>query len=144
MTATDDVPRARYTELVKLQLHGRRFLDREQERRLLEDGLVRYGLTLEEARGLIRGAAQQGDVALEGELGTSTRELLRTFADGRQRLAREDFDRAAAFYRARAGGGVTAPEAARRVKRLMEELDLRPKPAGRLLRSNRWYRAIEA
>lgn len=144
MTVTDDVPRARYGELVKLQLHGRRFLDREQERKLIEEGLVRYGLTLDEARGLIRGAAQQNEVALEGELGTSTRELLRTLADGRQRLAREDFGRAAAFYRARAGGGVTEPEAARRVKRLMEELDLRPKPAGRLLRSNRWYRAIEA
>jgi hypothetical protein len=29
------------------------------------------------------------------------------------------------------------------VKRLMEELDLKPKRSGRLLPTRRWYRAIE-
>jgi hypothetical protein len=144
MTATDQPPRQRYAELVKLQLQGRRFLDREQERKLLEEGLTRYGLTLDQASGLVRGAAAEESIALEGELGASSRELLRTLADRRNRIARPDFERAVAFYRARAGGGVTEAEAERRVKRLMEELDLRPKPTGRVIRSRRWYRAIEA
>lgn len=144
MTATDPSSRYRYAELVKLQLQGRRFLDREQERKLLEEGLTRYGLTLEQASGLVRGAAQEETIALEGELGQSSRELLRTLADRRNRVARADFDRAVAFYRARAGGGITQADAQRRVKRLMEESDLHPKPAGRVLRSRRWYRAIEA
>ncbi len=144
MTATDPTARSRFAELVKLQMQGRRFLDREQERRLLEDGLTRYGLTLDEASGLLRGAAQEDAIALEGELGAASRELLKTLADRRDRVAQGDFGRAAAFYRARAGGGVTEAEAKRRVKRLMEELDLKPRPAGWLLRSRRWYRAIEA
>ncbi len=144
MTATDPSSRHRYAELVKLQLQGRRFLDREQERKLLEEGLTRYGLTLDQASGLVRGAAQEESIALEGELGQSSRELLRTLADRRNRVARADFDRAVAFYRARAGGGITQAEAQRRVKRLMEESDLQPRPAGRVLRSRRWYRVIEA
>jgi hypothetical protein len=144
MTATDQAARSRFAELVKLQMQGRRFLDRDQERKLLEEGLTRYGLTLDEASGMLRGAAQEDAIALEGELGAASRELLKTFADRRSRIAQGDFTRAVAFYRARAGGGLTEAEAKRRVKRLMEELDLRPRPAGWLLRSRRWYRAIEA
>ena len=92
----------------------------------------------------MRGAAQEESIALEGELGQSSRELLRTLADRRNRVARAVFDHAVAFYRARAGGGITQAEAQRRVKRLMEESDLQPRPAGRVLRSRRWYRVIEA
>jgi hypothetical protein len=143
MTATDQTARGRFAELVKLQLQGRRFLDRDQERRLLEEGLTRYGLTLEEATGLLRGAAQDDRIALEGELGAASRELLKTFADRRDRVARGDFARAVAFYRARAGGGLSEVDAQKRVKRLMEELELRPRPSGFLLRTRRWYRAIE-
>lgn len=144
MTASDQAARNRFAELVKLQMEGRRFLDRDQERRLLEEALTRYGLTLEEAQGMLRGAAREDAIALEGELGSASRELLKTFADRRDRVAQRDFSRAVAFYRARAGGGITEAEAKRRVKRLMEELELQPAPAGFLVRSRRWYRAIEA
>jgi hypothetical protein len=142
---TADLPeRARFAEYAKLQMQNRRFLDREEERRLLEDALTRFGLGLDEATGLLRHAAEDGAVALEGELGVSARQLLKTMADRRGRVARADFDRAVAFFRARAGGGVTEAEAKRRMKRLMEEAELQPKPSGRLLRSRRWYRVIEA
>ena len=140
MIPTDQTQRQRYAELVKLQLQGRRFLERDQERRLLEEGLMRYGLTLDQASGVLRGAAEHDEVALEGEIGASSRELLRTLADKRSRVSRDDFRRAVAFYRARAG--VPEADAQKRVKRLMEELDLRPKPVGRLIRTRRWYRAI--
>lgn len=143
MHAPDQDGRMRFAELVKLQLQGRRFLDRVEERRLLEEGLTRYGLRLEEASGLLRAAAEQDGVAMEGELGRSSGMLLKTMADRRGRVARPDFDKAVAFYRARAGDGLTPREAATRVKRQMEELELQPKPSGRLIRTRRWYRAIE-
>lgn len=136
--------RTRFGELVKLQMQGRRFLDRERERRLLEEALTRYGLTLDEATSVLRAAAEHDEVALEGELGRSSGQLLRTLADRRGRVARDDFAKAVAFYRARAGAGLTEAEAAKRVKQQMQELDLQPKPAGRLFRTRRWFRAIEA
>lgn len=123
MTATDTLPRQRSTELVKLRLQGRRFLDRDQERRLLEEAVTRYGLSLDQASGLLRGAAQEESIALEGELGESSRQRLRTLADRGDRIARDDLRRAVAFYRARAGGGMTEAEAQKRVKRLMEGLN---------------------
>ncbi|MGG5886849.1 hypothetical protein [Falsiroseomonas sp. HC035] len=144
MHATDQDGRSRFGELVKLQMQGRRFLDKAEERRLLEEGLTRYGLRLEEATGLLRGAAEQGEIALEGEIGRSAGLLLKTLADRRNRVARADFAKAVAFYRARAGAGLTEAEAARRVKRQMEELALEPKPSGGLIRTRRWYRSIGA
>jgi hypothetical protein len=136
--------RGRYDELVKLHMQGRRFLDREQETRLLEEGVTRYALTLDQASGMLRAAAEHDQVATERELERSATQLLRTFADQRNRVSRDDFRKAAAFYRARAGAGLTQAEAERRVKRLMEQGDLIPRRAGRLVPTRRWYRAIEA
>lgn len=139
----DNRPQARFTELVKLHMQGRRFIDREQERKLLEEGVSRHGLTLEEALGVVRSHAEADEIALEGELGRSGGQLLKTMADQRGRVSRDDFSKVANFYRARAGASLTQAEAERRVKRLMEELDIQPKPSGRILRTRRWYRAIE-
>ncbi len=144
MMANETAATARYAELMKLQLLGRRFLDREEERRLLEEGLTRYGLSLDQANGLLRASAEEHGTALEAELGKSTRELLKTMADRRGRVSRQDFGRTVAFYRARAGGDLPEAEAQKRVKRLMEEMGLQARPNGRVVRSRRWYRAIES
>ena len=144
MIATEMNGRSRFAELVKLQTQGRRFIDSDQERKILEDGVVRYGLTLDEAVGMLRSTTENGSIVLEGEIGVSARQLLKTLADRRNRVAREDFDRTVAFYKARASGGISSADAQRRVKRMMEELDLQPKATGRIIRSRRWYRMIEA
>jgi hypothetical protein len=144
MQQMDGTPRGRFAELVRLHTQGRRFLDHEQERRLLEEGVTRYNLSLDEAAGTLRAEAEGGATALERELSVSVGQLLRTLADRGNRVRREDFNKVVAFYRARAGQGIAVPDAERRVKRLMEEADLTPARSGRLLRTRRWYRAIEA
>jgi hypothetical protein len=140
MTSADPHSRARFGELVKLNMQGRRFLDQEQERRLLEDGVTRHGMSVDEASSTVRVAAEENQVTLERELARSVRELLRTLADRHDRISREDFKKVVAFYKARAG--ISEAEAERRVKRKMEELDLTAKPSGRVLRTRRWYRQI--
>lgn len=142
MSMMEGAEAARFGELVRLHVQGRRFLDREEERRLLEEGVTRYRLRLEEARGIVRAAAAEADLSLEHEVNASAAELLKTFADRRQRVARKDFDKAVAFYRARAGRNLTPADAQRRVKRLMEEAELKPARSGRILRTRRWYRQI--
>jgi hypothetical protein len=144
MTMHDIDARNRFGELVRLHTNGRRFLDREAERKLMEEGLTRYNLSFDEARGVVRAAVADSDVALEHELAGTSTELLRTLADRRGQVGRDDFEKAVAFYRARAGKRLTVAEARQRVKGLMEEADLQPARAGRLIRTRRWYRQIEA
>jgi hypothetical protein len=142
MAMTENPDTARFGELVRLHTQGRRFLDREEERRLLEEGVTRYNLRLEEARGMVRAAAAEEDMSLEHEVNASAAQLLKTLADRRSRITRRDFEKAVAFYRARAGRNVTPVDAQRRVKRLMEETELKPARSGRILRTRRWYRQI--
>ena len=142
MAMTENPDTARFGELVRLHTQGRRFLDREEERRLLEEGVARYNLRLEEARGMVRAAAAEEDMSLEHEVNASAAQLLKTLADRRSRITRRDFEKAVAFYRARAGRNVTPVDAQRRVKRLMEETELKPARSGRILRTRRWYRQI--
>lgn len=142
MSISDEAPRGRFGELVKLHAHGRRYLDGNEERRLLEEGVMRYNLTLDEARGALRAAAAEEGLVLEGELASAGEQLLRTLADPRGRVSRDDFQKAASFYRARAGRAVSELDAQRRLKRIMEETDLKPARSGRIIRTRRWYRQI--
>lgn len=137
-------PRQRFGELVRLHTNGRRFLDRDAERRLMEEGLTRYNLSFDEARGVVRAAVADHDVSMEHDLDRTSTELLRTLADRRGQVGRDDFEKAAAFYRARAGKRITIAEARQRMKALMEESDLQPARSGRLIRTRRWFRQIEA
>jgi hypothetical protein len=132
---------ARFEELARLHMQNRRFLDAEAELRLLEEGVARHGLTLNEALGVLRGVAGDAGVASQAELDRSAVALLRTVADRQNRVSRRDFDRVASFYRQAARSGISPEDARERVKELMEENDLRPRRAG-LLRSRRWYRMI--
>ena len=136
--------RTRFGELVRLHTSGQRFLDRDAERQLLEEGLTRYNLSFDEARGVVRAAVADADVALEAELSSTTQQLLRTLANRRGQVGRDDFEKVVAFYRARAGNRVTPAKARQRVKALMEDSDLQPARAGRIIRTRRWYRQIEA
>lgn len=143
MAMMDGDNRSRFGELVRLHTQGRRFLDRDEERRLLEEGVTRYNLTADEARGVLRSAAVEDQLALEHDLDSSGSQLLRTLSDRRGRVSRDDFNKTVAFYRARAGQALPKPDAERRVKRLMEEADLKPARSGRIIRTRRWYRQIE-
>jgi len=133
----------RFDELVKLHLQQRRYLDRDSENRLLEEAVMRHDMTLAQAMAAVRGRAMDAGMTSESELDAATTALLQTLSDSRDRVSRDDFGKAAGFYRARAGGAMPVDEARARVKRLMEANDLRPRRAGRILPTRRWYRAIE-
>jgi hypothetical protein len=139
----DNPQAAQFAELVKLHLQGRRFLDRDKELKLLEEGVMRYNLTAAEASGALRGSAEEAGVANQAELDRSTLQLLKTLGDKRGRVTRQDFGKVAAFYRGRAGSAMSEETAKRQVKRLMLENDIAARRAGRIIPTRRWYRMIE-
>ena len=132
----------RFKEFLKLHLRRQRFLTQEQEARLLEEAVLRYNLTADEANGALRAAADDADIVTEAELLNSSVQLLKAMADKKNRISREDFEKAADFYRSRTGTTITPIEARKRVKRVMEEQGLEPRRSGQLLKTRRWYRQI--
>ena len=133
---------SRFKEFLKLHLRRQRFLTQEQEARLLEEAVLRYNLTADEANGALRAAADDANIVTEAELLSSSVQLLKAMADKKNRVSREDFENAADFYRSRTGTTITPIDARKRVKRVMEEQGLEPRRSGQLLKTRRWYRQI--
>jgi hypothetical protein len=134
-------PRDQYTDLVRLQLSGKRLITEDRENALLQDGVMRFGLSLEEARGKVRTAAEDRGAALQRDIDEAAGFLLRESADAKGRLKRKDFNRVARFYKLRAEGMMTEPEIRQRVKTIMQQQKLAPRRAG-LFRTRRWFAKI--
>jgi len=134
-------PRDQYADLVRLQVSGKRLITEEKENALLQDGVMRFGLSLEEARGKVRTAAEDRGAALQRDIDDAAGFLLRESADTKGRLKRKDFNRVVRFYRLRAEGMMADPEVKQRVKVIMQQHKLSPRRAGFFF-TRRWYAKI--
>jgi len=140
-TNNPNATRDQYGDLVRLQVSGRRLITEDRENALLQDGVMRFGLSLEEARGRVRSAAEDRRVVLQRDIDESAGFLLRDSADRKGRLKRKDFNRVARFYKLRAEGMLTEPEVRQRVKSIMQQQNFTPRGAG-LLWTRRWFNKI--
>jgi hypothetical protein len=140
-TNNQNATRDQYGDLVRLQVSGRRLITEDRENALLQDGVMRFGLSLEEARGRVRSAAEDRRVVLQRDIDESAGFLLRDSADRKGRLKRKDFNRVARFYKLRAEGMLTEPEVRQRVKSIMQQQNFTPRKAG-LLWTRRWFNKI--
>ena len=145
--AAEDVVRGggdnrRFADLVKLNGLGRRYIDRVQERHLLEDGVTRFGLTLDEARGVLRSVAEDNNYVFESETGRRIQQLMNRHAGKNGLISRGQFRRTVELLRDFSDNTITDAEARRQLKRIMMENGWRPRRAG-LMRTRRWYRQIE-
>ena len=140
-TNNPNATRDQYGDLVRLQVSGRRLITEDRENALLQDGVMRFGLSLEEARGRVRSAAEDRRVVLQRDIDESAGFLLRDSADRKGRLKRKDFNRVARFYKLRAEGMLTEPEVRQRVKSIMQQQNFTPRGAG-ILWTRRWFNKI--
>lgn len=131
-----------FTDLLRLRLADAP-LDREAELALLQEGVVRHGMTAEQARRALQAAAAR-DGRLLGSAGErDVAAFLRSRSDRHGRVGRRDVAQAAQLYRRLAGRGVTQAEAGRRAVAIAEAAGLQPRPEGiRPFRSTAWFRAM--
>jgi hypothetical protein len=132
----------RYGDLVKLSGLGTRYIDRAQERRLLEDGVTKFDLTLDESRGVLRSVAEDNHYIFESEAGRRIQQVLSRHAGKRGSISRRKFRQTAAVLRDFCDNAIGEVEARRQLKRIMIENGWRPRRAG-LLRTRRWFRKVE-
>lgn len=131
-----------YDTYIQTGLHGRRFLRTREEQQLLRTGVEDHGLDFATARQQVRDAAARRNVALQSDVDTATGALLDGRGPRAGRLPRAEFDRATAFYRARAGGQMPQQEVESRVKGLVNERGIQPRAEGWLWRSRAWFDRI--
>ncbi len=149
MTLVDDLsrrgaedPGRRFADLVKLSGLQTRYIDRAQEQRLLEDGVTRFNLSLDEARGVLRSVAEDLGYTFETETSRRIQQVLARHAGRRGFVSRAQFTATAQVLRDFSANAISDVEARRQLKRVMMDNGWEPRRAG-LLRSRRWYRSIE-
>lgn len=140
--ATDDA-RQRFADLVKLNGLTSKFINRETERRILEEGVTRYELSLDEARGVLRTVAQDEGLVFESETGRRIQQVLDKHAGKKGRISKQQFLQASAILRDFSDNAIGEEEAKRQVKRIMMDNGWQPRRAG-LLRSRRWFSSVDA
>lgn len=120
------------------------FIRAEDERRLLQEGMTRFNLSLDEANGAMLATVNDQKLVLQRAADEGTREFLNVQANrNRQRcLSRADFRQAVEMYRAKARQRISEDEAKRRVKALMREEGISAKRHGWIIRSRRWFNSI--
>lgn len=141
MSSNDDA-RKRFADLVKLNGLTSKFISRETERRILEEGVTRYELSLDDARGLLRTVAADEDFVFESETGLRIRQVLDRHAGKKGKISKTQFLQTSAILRDFSNDAIGEEESKRQVKRIMIDQGLEPRRAG-LLRSKRWYKNVE-
>src|SRR5690606_14154508 len=111
----------RFGSFVELAAVDRPFISRAEERRLLEHGLSRFGLDLDDAQGVLLNVARVRDIRVERDLDRRMLPVLERFGGRRRKIGRRKFKEAATIYRDFAGASLSEDEAKLRVKRIMEE-----------------------
>ncbi|SDF44686.1 MULTISPECIES: hypothetical protein [Thalassobaculum] len=130
--------------MVRIEGMNGGFIRAEEERRLLQDGMTRFNLSLDEANGAMLATVNDQKLVLQRVADEGTREFLNVQAsrNRQRRLSRQDFRQAVEMYRAKSRQRVSEEEAKRRVKSLMLEEGITAKRHGWLIRSRRWFNSI--
>lgn len=149
MTVEDDVSRRsggdslrRYSDLVKLAGMKTRYIDRVQELRLLEQGVMTFNMSLEEARTNLRKIASENGYVFESEESRRVEQLMTRHAGKRGSISRDQFESTAQILRDFSEKSIGEEEARRQLKRLMLEHGWRPRRSG-VTWSRKWFEQVK-
>ena len=136
--------KTRFVDFVKIEAMDNRFIGRDDEKRLLQEGMTRFGLSLDEARGAMLSTAGESGIVLQRGTEDEIREILSVSAakSNRNAVTKAQFDQAVDVYRAKVRGRMTDDEIRKRVKTIMQQNDMTARRSGWILPSRRWFNAI--
>lgn len=133
--------RQRFRDFVVLALTPGKLLTEAQERGLIGDGIARFELSGETARGIVAAAADGAGQIRERDVSRSMLAVLRELGGRRGRIDKRRFARGVALLRTLTAGQVSEADARIWVKRLVEQQGLRVRGSF-FLRRKRWFRKI--
>jgi len=132
--------RNQFIEFITLQGFDDQYIDREEEKRILEVG-VKNGISVEESLSLIRQVASQKGVVVERDAEEKTQRFLENAATNDGKVTKKEFEDAVALFKKASKGKVPEPEMKKRLKKMMEDKGWKAKEGG--LFGSKWYSAIE-
>ncbi|HAI69137.1 MAG TPA: hypothetical protein DCM38_06840 [Gammaproteobacteria bacterium] len=132
--------RNQFIEFITLQGFDDQYIDRTEEKRILEVG-VKNGMSVEESLSLIRQVASQKGVVVERDAEERTQTFLENAATNDGKVTKKEFEDAVALFKKASKGKIPEPEMKKRLKKMMEDNGWKAKEGG--LFGSKWYSAIE-
>ena len=133
--------RKQFADFVRIHAINGKAITRDDEMKILKEGVTRYGMELEEARGTLLRVVAEDDVALvsnaEHHIGTMLEQLVK-----RGKIGRKEFADVAAVYSKITNGSVPSPEINKRVKQMVQERGWNGRRTRRIFGSRKWFRKI--
>lgn len=140
-TSNNSEARERFRGFVHMTAADRRFLSRAEEKALMESGVERFGLRVDEARSILLGSVDESDFVLERDLDRRILALLEKEPGLKNHIGRKKFHEVARVYAKMSRGALSEEEARRNVKRVMIKNDFQPKRT--YFASRRWFRRVD-
>ncbi len=138
--AISEQVRSQFIEFITLQAFDDQYIDRQEERRVLEVG-VKNGISVEESLSLIYQVASQKGWVLEREAEDRAKEFLDKATANDGKVDKKEFDKAVALFEKASKGRLPVHEIKKRLKHIMEENGWKAKEGG--LFGTKWYSVIE-
>ena len=128
-----------FIEFIKLQAFDDQFIDKAEEKRIVEVG-VKNGMSVDECLLLILEVAQQKGLVLEREVEERTKEFLHKAATNDGHVSKKEFEDAFELFKKGIKGKIREPEIKQRLKQIM--LDKGWKAKEGLLSGGSWFSNI--
>lgn len=128
-----------FVEFIKLQVFDDGFLDRQEEKAILEKG-IQLGISIESGLAIIAQLASTRGFVVERLANDRAKQILTQFANNDGKIDKKEFNDAVAFYQSDTKGKIREDEARRRIKQLILDNQWKVKEGG--LFGSKWFSAI--
>ncbi len=132
-----DALRQRFAEEVKLRAYDDRYIDRDEEKAILQIG-IQQGMTLVQAQDTLRFVCRKEEYAVESVIDERILELLAQFAKNDGKIDENEFKNTVAFAQKEALNRLNEAQCRAKVKAHMEAKGFQPKVG---MFSN-WYKRV--
>ncbi|MCK5521673.1 MAG: hypothetical protein KAI83_00940 [Thiomargarita sp.] len=138
MAVSDEVRKA-FVDFIMLQVFDDQYIDRQEEKKILEEG-IKKGMGVDEGLTIMRQVALEKGIALERDAEERAKETLEAFATNDGKVDKKEFEDAVAIFKKHSKGKIPEPELKRRLKKMMLENNWKAKEGGFF--GSKWFSAI--
>jgi hypothetical protein len=138
MAVSDEVRKA-FVDFIMLQVFDDQYIDRQEEKKILEEG-IKKGMGVDEGLSIMRQVALEKGIALERDAEERAKETLEAFATNDGKVDKKEFEDAVAIFKKHSKGKIPEPELKRRLKKMMLENNWKAKEGGFF--GSKWFSAI--
>jgi hypothetical protein len=114
----NDEARKQFVNYIMLQVFDDQYIDRQEEKKILEEG-VRNGLSIDEGLSIMRQVASEKGFALERDAEERAKEMLDTFASNDGKVDKKEFQDAINIFKTHSKGKLPEHEMKKRLKNMM-------------------------